>query len=180
MNYLDIIICIPLVWGLYKGFTKGLVVEAASLVAFGLGVWGGVHFSNYVAEKIRISLDWQSEYLPIVSFALTFLLIVIIIFLLAKIVQRLVEGMSLSAVNKLGGAVFGALKYAFIMSVVIYIIDAVEKSYPIVSIKAQKSSLLYEPVGKVAPLLIPTLKDTQPIESLLPSPKNVDVDVKIK
>ena len=30
MNYVDILLCIPLVWGLYKGFTKGLVIEAAT------------------------------------------------------------------------------------------------------------------------------------------------------
>lgn len=180
MNYIDIIICIPLVWGLYKGFTKGLIVEAASLIAFGLGVWGSVHFSTYIAEQIRSRFDWQSEYLPIVSFAITFLLIVVAIFLLAKLLQHLVEGMALSAVNKLGGALFGALKFAFLMSVVIYILNAVEKSYPIVSIKAQESSLLYEPTGKIAPFFIPALKNTQPLESLLPSANDIDVDVNVK
>ena len=45
MNYFDIIFVIPLLWGAYKGFSKGFVLEIASFVALGLGVWGGLKFS---------------------------------------------------------------------------------------------------------------------------------------
>jgi len=161
MNYIDIILCIPLVWGLYKGFTKGLVIEAASLVAFGAGVWGGIHFSDYSAAKISEWFSWQSPYLPIVSFAITFLIIVIVVYFIAKLIQRMVEGMALGAINKIGGAIFGSLKFALVMSVIIFVLNAIEKSYPVISFEAKKGSLLYEPISKIAPLLIPTLKDSK-------------------
>ncbi len=157
MNFLDIIICIPLVWGLYKGFTKGLIIEAAIFVAFGLGVWGGIHFSEFVANKIKNYFNWHSIYLPIVSFAVTFLGIVILIYLIAKLIQRMVEGMALGAVNKIGGAIFGALKYALVMSVLIFMMDAIEKSFPVISFKTKEGSVLYQPLGKIAPMLIPAL-----------------------
>jgi membrane protein required for colicin V production len=157
MNYIDIILCIPLVWGLYKGFTKGLIVELASIVAFGLGVYGGIHLSDYVANKIAKGFNWTSPYLPILSFAITFLAIIILVYFVAKLVQRLAEGMALGIFNKIGGAVFGILKFALIMSVIIYMINAVEKSYPLVSFKTKEESLLYKPIGKIAPILIPTL-----------------------
>lgn len=178
MNYIDIILCIPLVWGLYKGFTKGLIIEAASLVAFGLGVWGGIHFSDLCAHKISGWFNWQSPYLPIVSFAITFLLIVIVVYFIAKLIQRMVEGMALGAINKIGGAIFGSLKFALVMSVVIFVLNAIEKSYPVISFEAKKESLLYEPIGKIAPLLIPTLKDSK-IGELIPTEKDIDVDVNI-
>lgn len=179
MNYIDIVLCIPLVWGLYKGFTKGLIIEAASLVAFGTGVWGGIHFSELVAAKLSGWFSWQSEYLPIVSFALTFLLIVIAVYCIAKLIQRMVEGMALSSLNKMGGAAFGVLKFALVMSVIIFMLDAVEKSYPIVSFKAKEESLLYKPVGKIAPMLIPALKESK-ISELLPKQEDVGVDVDVK
>jgi membrane protein required for colicin V production len=178
MNYIDIILCIPLVWGLYKGFTKGLIIEAATLVAFGLGVWGGIHFSDYIAQKIKETFDWQSPYLPVVSFALTFLVIIIIVFLIAKLIQRAVDGMALSAINKIGGAVAGSLKFALIMSVVIFVMDAIEQSYPIISFKAKEESLLYKPVGKIAPALIPAMNQSK-VAELIPKPA-LDVDVKVK
>ena len=46
MNYLDIIIIIPLIWGAYKGFRKGFIIEIASLIALILGIWGGINFSS--------------------------------------------------------------------------------------------------------------------------------------
>ncbi len=161
MNYIDIILCIPLVWGLYKGFTKGLIIEAASLVAFGFGVWGGIHFSDFIAHKISAYSNWTSPYLPIISFAVTFLMIVIVVYFIAKLVQKLVEGLALGAVNKIGGAIFGSLKFALVMSVVIFVLNAIEKSYPVITLSAKQESLLYMPIGKIAPLLIPTLNDSK-------------------
>ncbi len=178
MNYLDIILCIPLVWGLYKGFTKGLIIETATFVAFGLGVWGGIKFSDYVAQKLTEWFDWQSPYLPIISFALTFILIIATVFLVAKLVQRAVEGMALTAINKIGGAIVGALKFAMVMSVIIFVIDAVEQSYPFISFKSKEESLLYKPIGKIAPTLIPALNKSK-MAALVPKP-DVDVELKVK
>ncbi len=160
MNYIDIILCIPLVWGLYKGFSKGLIIETASLIAFGLGVWGGIHFSDFSAQKISKWFNWQSQYLPIVSFAITFLIIIILVYFIAKLIQKLVEGMTLGAFNKIAGALFGALKFALVMSVIIFVLNAIEKSYPVISFKTKEESLLYKPIGKIAPLLIPTLTNS--------------------
>ena len=179
MNYIDIILCIPLVWGLYKGFTKGLIIEAASLVAFGLGVWGGIHFSDFVAVKITGWFNWHSPYLPVVSFAVTFLCIIITVFFIAKLVQKMVSGMALGGINKVCGAVFGALKFAMVMSVIIFVMDAIEKSYPLISFKTKEESLLYKPIGKIAPTLIPALNNSK-IGELIPKPEDVDVDVKVK
>ena len=178
MNYIDIIICIPLVWGLYKGFTKGLIVEAATIVAFGLGVWGGIHFSDLLACKLGDWFGWTNQYMPIISFALTFLAIIILVYFIAKMIQKAVEGMALSALNKIGGAIFGALKFAMILSVLIFMIDAVEQSYPIVSLKTKDGSLLYKPLGKIAPTLIPALNKSK-VAEMMPKAEDVKVDVNV-
>ena len=176
MNYIDITLCIPLVWGLYKGFTKGLIIEAASMIAFALGIWGGIHFSELLSGKITEWFHWQSKYLQIISFAIMFLIIVILVYFIAKLIQRMIEGMALSAINKIGGAIFGALKFALVMSVIIFMIDAVEESYPIISFKTKEESLLYKPIGKIAPTLIPSLNKSK-IAKIIPKP---DVDIKMK
>lgn len=179
MNYIDILLCIPLVWGFYKGFTKGLIIEAASIVAFSLGVWGGIHFSDFVANKIKLWFHWQSPYLPIVSFAITFLGIIITVYFVAKLVQKMAKGMALGGINKILGAVFGALKFAMVMSVIIFVMDAVEKSYPLITSKTKEQSLLYKPIGKIAPTLIPALNNSK-IGEMIPKPDSVEVEVKVK
>jgi len=159
MNYIDIAFCIPLLWGLYKGFVRGLIIEAASLIALSLGIWGGLHFSDYCADKIKAAFNWHSPYLPIVSFAIVFLTIIICIFLLAKLLSTMSKKLALGGLDKILGAVFGALKFALILSVIIFVIDSLEKSYPVISFKTKNKSVLYKPIGKIAPFIIPALAD---------------------
>jgi membrane protein required for colicin V production len=171
MNYLDIILLIPLLWGLYKGFTKGLIVEAASLIAFGLGVWGAINFSQALANKLKIWVAWETQYLQLIAFAITFLGILIMVFFIAKLVERLAESIALGPLNKAGGAAFGVLKFALMISVLIFVINAIEKSYPFISFKTKEESLLYKPIGKVAPMIIPAL-DSKKLNHLFPHDKH--------
>ncbi len=157
MNYIDIVLCIPLVWGLYKGFVKGLIVEAASLVALGLGILAGIKFSDFLATKTKELFNWQSPYIPIISFAVLFLATVIGIYFIAKLLSKVAKGLALGGIDKICGALFGSLKFALVWSVIIFVIDAVEHSYPIISFDAKKESVLYKPIGKIAPLIIPAL-----------------------
>ncbi len=156
-NYIDIIITVPLIWGIYKGFNKGLIFEAASIVALGIGVWAGTNFSDLCSTKIVEWTAWQSPYLPIASFAIVFIGVVALVHLSARVLNKLAKGLALGGLDKILGAVLGSLKYALIISVLIYIISAVEKSYPLANFDAKNESVLYEPIGKIAPVLLPAL-----------------------
>lgn len=175
MNFFDILICIPLIWGVYKGFTKGLIIEAAGLVAFFLGIWVATKFS----ESIQGLFSFAGQYKNIVAFCVLFLLAIILIFLVAKLIDKIVKNASLSMVNKVLGATFGALKFALILSVLFFVLDAVEKSYPILSIKTKEESLLYKPLGLVAPAIIPGLDKTK-MENMMPKAEDVSIEVKTK
>ena len=59
-NYLDILIAIPLLWGAYKGYTKGLIIEAASLAALVIGVYGAYRFSDLTSGFLQDKLDMQT------------------------------------------------------------------------------------------------------------------------
>lgn len=45
MNYIDVIILLPLVYGAYKGFTLGLIVEMSTLFALVLGVFISLRYA---------------------------------------------------------------------------------------------------------------------------------------
>ena len=81
INYLDLIIAIPLLWFGYKGFKNGFIVEAASLAALLLGVFGAYRFSGITADFLTNSMGLTSEYIGIISFAVTFIVIVIVLHL---------------------------------------------------------------------------------------------------
>jgi len=159
MNFIDICIAIPLLWSIYKGFTKGFILAIASLIGFWLGIWGSIHFSTYVIPILRNKFEITSSYLPIVAFFVTFLLIILVIYLLARLLQKVVEGMALGIVNKLAGAVFNFLKYVLIISVFISILNGIEQVHPVLPSKLKKESILYNAIGKIAPAIIPSFKE---------------------
>lgn len=157
MNFIDIILGIFLAYGLYKGFRKGLVIEVASLVALVLGVYGGIHFSDSVADFLRKQFDWQTEYLHIISFAITFIGIVFIVYTIGKIVEKLINIVALGLVNKIAGGAFGLLKVAFILSVILIIIESFDKKANLINEEKKENSFLYRPVCSFAAIVIPKL-----------------------
>lgn len=130
-------------------------MEAATLVAFFLGVWGGMHLSEGMAGLIYKWTDSSSPYVPLISFALVFVGILALVFLVAKIVEKIVEKTALTIVNKLLGGIVGTLKFLLILSVLFFVVDLMESTIEIIPKETKDKSLLYRPVAKVAPLLIP-------------------------
>jgi len=179
MNYLDIILIIPLLWGLYKGFSKGLIVEAALLIAFGLAVWGGIKFSDFLSGWMKGSLGWDSKYLPLISFAVIFIGVLLIVFGIAKLVERFAKAVSLGVLNKLGGAVFSMLKFGLLMSMIIFFIEAINKTVLFIPDETKKNSLLYEQVQKIAPTIIPGLRESK-LGEMMPKIDSVNAKVDIK
>lgn len=159
MNYFDIVFIIPLLWGAYKGFVKGFVIEIASFFALGLGVWGGLKFSYLSAEYLSKAFDIAENIMPLISFSVVFILIVVVVFLLARLLESVLKKAALGVFNKLLGLVFGSLKFAFIMSVILNLVNVFNNEVEFIKPEQKASSLLYNPLEKVAQLIIPGIKD---------------------
>ncbi|MDQ3110878.1 MAG: CvpA family protein [Bacteroidota bacterium] len=160
MNAIDIVIIIPVLWGFWRGFMKGAIMEAATFVAFFLGVWGGMHLSDGMAELIHKWTASTSPYIPLISFALVFVAILAAVFAVAKLVEKLVEKMALSFINKLLGGIVGTLKFVLILSVLFFVVDKMEDTIEIIPKETKNKSLLYHPVASIAPLIIPGMKSS--------------------
>nr|WP_321234721.1 CvpA family protein [uncultured Psychroserpens sp.] len=157
MALIDIILGALLLFGLIRGFMKGLFVEVASLVALVAGVYGAIHFSNFAAEFLDSKLDWDEKYINIVAFAITFVIIVLIIALAGKALTKLADFAALGVLNKLLGGVFGALKIGLILSVLLIVFDNMNNSIPFADKEDLEESILYKPVKSLAPMIFPSI-----------------------
>ena len=57
MNYIDIAIVGLVIFGAVKGFSKGFIIEAASLIALILGLIGALLFSSTVGTLLESFID---------------------------------------------------------------------------------------------------------------------------
>lgn len=155
MNVIDIVLGALILFGLIRGFMKGLFVEVASLVALVAGVYGAIHFSNFAGDFLQTKVDWDEKTMNIVAFAVTFVIIVLVIALAGKALTKLANFAALGIINKLLGGVFGALKIGVILSVVLLIFSRMNSTLPFVEDEDLEASVLYLPVKSIVPIIFP-------------------------
>ena len=145
MNSLDYILFIPLLYGLYRGFTNGLIIELASLLALALGIYGALHFSSFTYEFLSDYVEIKTVYLQSASYGLTFL-IVMLISLSGNILTMLIKLVALGFINRMMGAIFGGIKVLLILSVFISFFDRFNKQFGMINDEILSSSLMYNPI----------------------------------
>jgi len=157
MNIIDMVLAGLLVLGLVIGYRRGLFVELTSLVGLVLGVYGAIHFSYFLSDFLESKVSWEASMIQVIAFAGTFIIIVLALVFLGKALTTIAETIMLGFFNKILGALFGALKYALIVSVVLIIFSEFNKTFKFMDKSKTKNSVLYEPVKNLAPLIFPKL-----------------------
>ena len=168
MSVIDIVLGALILFGLIRGFMKGLFVEVASLVALIAGVYGAIHFSNFAGDFLQTKVDWDEKTINIVAFAVTFVIIVLAIALAGKALTKLANFAALGIINKLLGGVFGALKIGLILSVLLIVFNKMNNSITFIDEGHIKDSILYEPVKSIAPILFPNIIKAEEEETETP------------
>lgn len=175
MNVLDIIFLVPILWLGYRGFQKGFIIELSSLVALILGIYIAINFSGFTASWLTDNFDISQKYLTIISFVVTFIAVVFGVFMVGKILEKFIDILLLGFINKIAGSAFGIVKAAFLISVVLWIINSLDPGEYIIKNETRKGSTLYGPVESLAPAIIPklSLDRLNDLDIDLPNPEDL-------
>ncbi len=127
---LDLIYAVILVLAILHGFRRGLVLGLFSLVAVIIGLAAAMKLSLVAGEYIGKVINISEEWLPVISFAVVFLVIVLLIRLGARAIEKTVEMVMLGWVNKIGGIIFYAAIYTIIFSVLLFYAEQMKLLQP--------------------------------------------------
>lgn len=150
MNYLDIIIAILLVVFGLGGWRKGIIIEAATLLGLGVGLYGAFHFSDFTAAKLTEFVEIDPKYLNVVAFIVTFIVLAILVNLLGRLLAKIVKTINLGFIDKIGGFLVGLAKGLLICSLVVMLFNALELK-GIIKDETKQESVLYPYVEKAVP-----------------------------
>jgi len=117
---IDIIFAIIIVLAVIKGFQKGLIVALFSFVAFFIGLAAALKLSALVAGYLGKSVNISNQWLPIISFAVVFIIVIILVRLGAKMIEKSVQAVMLGWLNRVGGIIFFLAIYITIFSVLLF------------------------------------------------------------
>jgi membrane protein required for colicin V production len=174
MNILDFIILIPAIYFGYRGFSKGLIIELIILLALLVGAYMGLKFSDKTAIWLKESMKFESPYMPLISFVVTFIGVGAAIFFGGKVLEKMIKTIQLGLVNKIAGAGFGLAKGLYIVSLLLVFFDAfsevneqvdttitTEKDTSIFSKSTKEKSILYFSVKNLSLHTIPGMSASQ-------------------
>jgi len=183
MNYLDIILLIPILIGAWKGFKSGLIIELFTLLALLVGIYAALHFSDYMVNVLKNSMEYDGKYSAVIAFVLTFLIVGAMVYFLGKVLEKMVSIVQLGTLNKFAGLLFGASKMVLVSSVAVVVLESLDQKENILSKDLKESSVLYEPLKKISFTTVPGIKDSELFNKDTLIDKimdNVEVDVKLK
>lgn len=116
MNYLDWFFVFILGAGAVWGYQKGLIKAILGFLGIGLAIWTGLKFSQVIEPFISSVEAIPNELITIVAILVTILLIYFAVKIIAKILHSVTHTIGLGIFNRLGGALFGVLLNALILS----------------------------------------------------------------
>lgn len=130
MSTVDLALLVIFFIGAFGGYRQGFLMELFSFGALLLGVLGAFKLLGYAMIFLDEKFEINETILPYVAFAIVFIAIVIAVRLLGKMIKVSIDKTFLGRVDQVAGAVLGIVKAAFLMSVALWIIHALNIHLP--------------------------------------------------
>ena len=156
MNILDIIILICLIPSLIQGLRKGFISQANAIISIIAGVWASAKFANVLGVQLAEYITASEQILKIVSFAIILALTFLVLGVLSRMLESIVNFVMLGWVNKLLGAAFAFVKGVLILGLILNIITTLSGS--LINSEVFSESALYPVINSIANTIFPYIK----------------------
>lgn len=158
MSIVDIILLICFVPALISGIRKGFISQVISIISLIGGVWLSYEFSEPVGAWLSQYIETTENVLKLISFIIIMIAVFIGLALVGKLLEGIINFVMLGWVNKLLGVVFALLKTGLIVGLVIMLFCSLNNSLHLVSDEVLAESVLFTPLKNAAYTVFPYLK----------------------
>lgn len=159
MTTIDIIILIALGAGVIIGFMKGFIRQLASILGLIVGLLAAKALYTSLAVKLCPTVTDSMTVAQILAFVIIWIAVPLIFTLVASVLTKAMEAVSLGWLNRLLGAGLGALKYLLLVSLVVCVIQFIDTDSQLISQTKKEESLLYYPMERFAGIFFPAAKE---------------------
>ncbi len=146
---IDVIALILVVMAIFKGLRNGFVLAVFSLLAFIIGLTAAMKLSAVAAEYIGENVNVSQRWLPVIAFAVVFIIVVILVRLGAKAIEGVLRVAMLGWLNRLAGVVLYVLLYLFIFSLFLFYAEQLN----IIKPETTEASVTYPFIHALGPVV---------------------------
>jgi membrane protein required for colicin V production len=160
MEIIDLLTLIPLIYGGWKGYKKGFIMELFTILALVVGLYAAFHFSDKITELIIVKTYENPGYLPAISFLLLFLAVGAMVYFGGKALEQVLKIAQMSLINKIVGSSIGILKWAYLIGCLFVFIQALDSKENFITAKHKEIAVLYPVVTGLVSYSIPGVTKT--------------------
>ena len=157
MELIDIVLSVVLVFGVFKGFRNGFFLELASLISIMLGIYLAIRFSFITKSYLEKEVSWDAKTIQVAAFAITFIIVIIVVSSLAKAFTSMANFASLGFMNNFLGAFLGLLRTILVVSILLNLLQKVNFENCFLSKETKEKSTLYPIVQEVSKNMYPSI-----------------------
>lgn len=166
MNYLDLLLFIPIAFAGLNGYKRGFITELFSFLALIIALLVTMKLTNMIVLAVKPDMAESAKgifFAYLIIFIGTYLLVT----WFGKMVHGLLKIVQLGFMNKLAGLAFGILKTIYFLSMILLLVN----KFGIIEQSTLNGSFVYEAIKEIAPWI------TEMVTYLLPFLKSTLVDL---
>jgi membrane protein required for colicin V production len=155
MNLLDLFILIPIVWLCIRGFSKGLILELATLAGMLLGILAAYYFSGYAMDLLKDYFTVRDSILKIIAYVVIFLAVYLVVYLIGKVIDKSADLLAMGWLNKLLGSIIGLAKGIVVVCIILFIFERADPSQKVIRPDVKEKSMFYGTLMQVVHFIMP-------------------------
>ena len=158
MNYLDLLLLLPIGYFAYQGFINGIVREVLGIIGVILAVFLTFVLMEDMTSILQYFWFTPANYLPVLAGIILFFGAIIFTRFLANLIHKMLEVVSLNFINQILGGAFGALKTAIVFSAILLLLAG----FNLPKEETRKESKVYTHIIFIAPAVYNAIVSVYP------------------
>ena len=158
----DIILLIPILWGAYNGYKKGLLIEVIGVAAFVVGLIIGFKMlgigMNFLAPIIGEQIS--QKFLPYLSFSFIFFPTIFLLNRFGWMLRKALRFTILGTLDGFAGAVVGGFTWIFGLSTLLWLCTSIGFLLPK---NLTEGTIIYPQIKNISPTIISKVSDWIPL-----------------
>jgi membrane protein required for colicin V production len=155
MNWFDLLTAILLLIAFIIGYRKGLIMQLVGLATIVLAAIFGGRMAGRILPEITRLTELSPDAAKVLSFVLTFALIAIVLSLIGRLIQKFIDVVFLSFINRLLGSVIAAGTMMLLLSIILNLVLMLDKNQTVINREIRTESFFFKRVEAVVPAIVP-------------------------
>ncbi len=136
---LDIFVVLLVAFGFYTGYSRGLIKTVFDTLSLVIGIMAAMILSSHVINLIESLFNVSHSISYLVGIVVTFIVVMSLVKFVGRKLEDVFEAANINFINKLAGGTLQGLFFAFVISMVMWVLG----NYNVIKPETKSNSITY-------------------------------------